>query len=217
MPRLILPRLYCVATSLQLVDRLYYSSLSLTPSHLSLLPFFQWLLDRMPEFDKAYLPPSVSLKYGSMLDDNIAFSLMAFAVAPWSSRIPTSAKLGYILPYATFHEARTNWRPLFFARYFALVSNAKTTVEAIRILSEPGWTRATVNRYVNMTTLTYPSYNVEHLKYWMQWSSGSTPPIVAPADFMSYGYGSCTAHSTMMAYVARAVGIPARVVCIYVI
>ena len=44
----------------------------------------------------------------------------------------------------------------------------------------------------------------------MQWSSSTSPPIISPLDFVAYGYGSCTAWSTLLTYVARAVGIPAR-------
>ena len=41
-----------------------------------------WLVDHMPEWDKHYLPPSVSVTGASMFDDNIAFALMAQKVPP---------------------------------------------------------------------------------------------------------------------------------------
>ena len=33
-----------------------------------------WLIDHMPEWDKHFLPPSVSVTGASMFDDNIAFA-----------------------------------------------------------------------------------------------------------------------------------------------
>ncbi|CAE7690328.1 unnamed protein product [Symbiodinium necroappetens] len=41
-------------------------------------------------------------------------------------------------------------------------------------------------------------------------ASGSTPPVVAPADFLLYGYGSCTAWAKFLSSALRAVGVPAR-------
>ena len=40
--------------------------------------------------------------------------------------------------------------------------------------------------------------------------SGSTPPVVSPADFALYGYGSCTAWAKFLASALKAVGVPAR-------
>ena len=59
-----------------------------------------------------------------MLDDNIAFALMAdnATAHTFGKRVPLLHKLAYILPYATFHESRANWRPLFFAKYDLLYS-----------------------------------------------------------------------------------------------
>ena len=41
-------------------------------------------------------------------------------------------------------------------------------------------------------------------------AAGSTPPVVAPADFLTYGYGSCTAWAKFLANALRSVGVPAR-------
>ncbi len=147
-----------------------------------------------------------------MLDDNIAFALMTFRAANWASNLPRSAKLGYILPYASFHEARSNWRPLFFAKYFQVVAKEKSTVDAMRRLSEPGWSSKSVNNFANYSRYSWPDNDVSRLNYYMQWSSATSPPVLSPFDFIAYGYGSCTAHSTYLVYVARAVGIPARIV-----
>ena len=45
----------------------------------------------------------------------------------------------------------------------------------------------------------------------MEWSSSTNPPVTAPLDAVAYGYSSCTGMATLVTYVARAVGIPARV------
>ena len=31
-------------------------------------------------------------------------------------------KFAYLLPYASYHEARTNWRPLLYAKHFRFVA-----------------------------------------------------------------------------------------------
>ena len=59
-----------------------------------------WLLEHMPEFDLHFLPNSVTVNATSMLDDVIAFSLMADRAAPWSATVPLATKLTYLLPYA---------------------------------------------------------------------------------------------------------------------
>ena len=59
-----------------------------------------WLLEHMPEFDLHFLPNSVTVNATSMLDDVIAFSLMADRAAPWSASVPLATKLTYLLPYA---------------------------------------------------------------------------------------------------------------------
>ena len=53
-----------------------------------------------------YLPPAVTVQGASMLDDNIAFALLADAAAPFSKNLPLELRLAYVLPYASFHEPR---------------------------------------------------------------------------------------------------------------
>ena len=42
----------------------------------------------------------------SMLDDNIAFALMAWNASGLFPRPPVRLALAYLLPYATYHESR---------------------------------------------------------------------------------------------------------------
>ena len=64
-----------------------------------------WLLEHMPEFDLHYLPGSVTVNATSMLEDVVAFALMADRAAPFSATIPLATKLAYLLPYASYHES----------------------------------------------------------------------------------------------------------------
>lgn len=165
----------------------------------------QFLIDHMPQFDKDYMPPSVSIDGNSMFDDNIAFTLMANNASAFASKIPLHLRLAYTLPYASYHEARVNWRPLFFAKFFQLVQTASTTHEAISMLVAP-------DVFANWTAhvwADYPHHDGQS-DYNIQWTSSTGPPIINPLAFAAYGYSSCTGYSTMLTYIARAVGIPAR-------
>ena len=165
----------------------------------------QYLLDHMPEHDKHFMPPSVSIDGGSMFDDNIAFALMADASNTWSNDIPLNIRLSYILPYATYQESRQNWRPLFFAKFYQLIEGATSAEEAFEMLVAP-------NLFLNWTAHVWDSRptTIHETDYNIQWSSSTSPPIIDPFSFVAYGYSSCTGWATMLTYVARSVGIPAR-------
>lgn len=165
----------------------------------------QYLLDHMPEFDKNFMPPSVSVDGDSMFDDQIAFALMANNASQFSSKIPLAIRKPYILPYAAYHEARVNWRPLFFAKYFSIVANATSTVDAISKLTAP-------NVFLDWTKHVWPAHpSAGHqTEYQLEWSSSTSPPVINPFGFAAYGYASCSGWATFLSYMARAVGIPAR-------
>ncbi len=173
-----------------------------------------WLLEHMPEFDLSFLPGSVSVNGTSMLEDHIAFALMADRAAPWSSRLPLATKLSYLLPYASYHESRQNWRPLLFAKFFAVVANATSAREAMERLIAPNVFTDWESHYWPSSPVQPPSRRAEggagEKARPLAWGSSSTPPVSSVFDFVAYGYGSCTAWSTLLAYTARAVGIPAR-------
>jgi hypothetical protein len=141
-----------------------------------------------------YLPPSVTVEGASMLDDNVAFWLMAENATRFGKSIPDKIKMAYTLPYATFHEARSNWRPLLFAKFFQLVVTATTTAEAIAMLAGP-------NHFTNWTGFVWddkPAGGGPNPRYAVQWGSSTAPPVISPTDFVAYGYGSCTAWSTLL-------------------
>ena len=154
------------ATTLSCVDTVAFPNADVT-----FCTAKQWLLDHMPEFDKHYLPPSVTVKGASMFDDNIAFSLMAMNASAWTSNIPVDVRLAYILPYASYHEARSNWRPLFFAKFFSLVENAATVEQAMNLLASPSWEPTTAPSFTNWTAYVWDDYpKINPLAYHVQWS-----------------------------------------------
>jgi hypothetical protein len=240
----------------------------------------EWVLNRMPEFDKHYLPPSVTVRGSSMLDDSLAFAVMADAAAPWTKSLPLgerqflkvsrrSADSLICLPLYQYCARRTfyrmlvrvkheaswwrccwgfihtqsnqdtnllchSWRPLFFAKFFSLVANASSTVEAMQALISPLWSASSApvrhlcwgislcfprspialhcgQAFLNWSAHVWADYPVDPGQHVFQWSSSTNPPITAPSDFAQYGYSSCTGFATLLTFVARAVGIPARV------
>ncbi|CAE7368511.1 unnamed protein product [Symbiodinium microadriaticum] len=167
----------------------------------------QFLLSHMPEFDLHFLPGSVSVDGESMLDDNIAFALMAWNASNLSPRPPMAVVLPYLLPYASYHEARSNWRPLFFAKYFSAAAEFQSSQAVVDALIGDGV------RLMNWTSFKwadFPGKSESNIYELGPFASGSTPPVVAPADFLLYGYGSCTAWAKFLSSALRAVGVPAR-------
>eukprot|EP00929_Paragymnodinium_shiwhaense_P075772 TRINITY_DN38784_c0_g2_i1.p1 TRINITY_DN38784_c0_g2~~TRINITY_DN38784_c0_g2_i1.p1 ORF type:complete len:453 (+),score=65.79 TRINITY_DN38784_c0_g2_i1:75-1433(+) len=171
----------------------------------------QFLLEHMPEFDLHYLPGPVSVQGTSMLDDNIAFTLMALNMSALSPRPPLPVLLSYLLPYASYHEARSNWRPIFFAKYAQVSSGLRRSRDVVDALISGGpggqptlmnWTKYAWKSFAGKT----PSNSYELGPF----SSGTAPPVIAPFDFLAYGYGSCTAWSTFLTSALKAVGVPAR-------
>ena len=168
----------------------------------------QFLASHMPEFDKNFLPPSVSVAYGSMLDDNIAFSLMAYNSSRFAARVPLALWLHYVLPYATYHESRVNWRPLFFAKYIPALAGAESSADAVAKLTH---TPFHDGLRINWTDVAWPGAPGDHAQGAANvWASSTSPPIIGPFDMAAYGYASCTGWSTTLSYALRAVGIPAR-------
>lgn len=165
-----------------------------------------WLLEHMPDFDLHYLPPSISVDGDSMLDDNIAFTLMALEASALDPEPPLEVRLGYLLPYAAFHEARANWRPIFFAKFFGLAQGLTSTREMVTQLIQS-------TEFMNWTGHYWgdsPRTAADDASYKVVWSSSTNPPVVAPFDMIAYGYGSCTAWSTFLTSALKSVGVPAR-------
>lgn len=128
---------------------------------------------------------------------------MALNASKFAGVLDRKLLLPYVLPYANFHEARVNWRPLLFEKLFKRVENSENSVDAMSRLAAP-------NAFVNWTGELWPASPTLSGSYSLEWSSSTSPPVISPWDFAAYGYGSCSAWSTLLTYAARAVGIPAR-------
>jgi hypothetical protein len=166
-----------------------------------------WLVDHMPEWDKHFLPPSVAVNGASMFDDNIAFALMADNASRWSSGLPLAKKLAFILPYATFHESRANWRPLMFAKFFQFVADAQNTSQAMSLVLHhvQQWQNSSIagaaasagaasdspraatsqqqQRSQNHTAAAAAAAAPPPAQYKLRWSSSTSPPVISPWDF----------------------------------
>lgn len=165
-----------------------------------------FLLQHMPAFDLQFLPGSVTVEGTSMLDDNVAFALMAWNASRMSPKPPLHVAITYLLPYASYHESRTNWRPLFFAKYFGMAGNATTSREAVDTLIKGGtplmnWT---AHSWADFPGSKSNSYELG------PFASGSSPPAISPFDFAAYGYGSCTGWAIFLTSALKAIGVPAR-------
>ena len=190
------------------------------PTELTFCVAKEYLLRRMPTFDMHYLPAAVTVTGKNMLDDNIAFALMANNASKFSSKLPVALRLAYVLPYSSFHEPRNNWRPLFFSKFFSVSSEANSTVAAMQTLN-PGifnnWSghppmndlydddlgrmMRTLRGGDDVGVSTGDRSGSGKGNDWsLGWSSSTAPPITGPFDFVVYGHGSCTAWSTMITY-----------------
>ena len=165
-----------------------------TANELSFCVAKEWMLNHMPEKDLHYLPPANTVQGTSMLDDSLVFSMMADKAAPWTGNIPLDLKHSYILPHADLMESVQNWRGLFFSKFFELVESSTSTTDAIGEFIFP-------NKFLEWNA-----------NYTLKWHTGTSPPVIAPFDFIATGYGSCSAWSSTLVYTCRALGIPARVV-----
>lgn len=166
-----------------------------------------FLLSHMPSFDMDFLPPAVAVEGASMLDDTIAFSLMAWNASQLFPKPPIKIALTYLLPYATLHESRANWRPIFFAKYFKFANGLRTSRDILAALIVSGVT------IMNWTAHTWPGFSgLSPLNSYDlgPFAASSTPPVLAPFDFVAYGYASCTGWAKFLASALKAVGVPAR-------
>ena len=164
-----------------------------------------WLLEHMPAADRHFLPPAVAAEASSMLDDQIAFALMADATAPWARQLPLNIRLAYGLPYAGYHESRQNWRPLLFAKFFALVHNASSVAEAMaRLLSPNVFTHWSEHYWPSSPRQSSLDASNVSQRYELQWASSTAPPVIAPLDFVAYGDYFAPDHVPVMPwYTAR--------------
>ena len=81
-----------------------------------------------------------------------------------------------------------SWRPLFFAKFFALVAAAPTTAAAMELLITPLWSPSSAPAFLNWSAHTWAADPLAGAPpVVLQWASSTNPPVSAPADFFAYG------------------------------
>ena len=125
-------------------------------THVTFCVAKSYLLERMPAFDLQFLPASVTVNGTSMLDDNVAFALMARARWRYAAALPARLYLAYVLPYASYHEARANWRPLLYAKHRDAVSASAAAAAPNPSTADAGAARGAPNRFRNGSGNAWP-------------------------------------------------------------
>jgi hypothetical protein len=143
-----------------------------------------FLLTHMPTRDLLTLS-------GDFLLSEIRLALRSRHLLTINQGVPDSIFHSYVLPYAQMDEERHPWREGFQHRFLPLVHKASSVEEAVMTLNE------------SIFDLLGVSY-------------GENLPVLpqSPAESIEAGQGDCYSVSILLADACRAVGIPARVVCI---
>jgi hypothetical protein len=136
----------------------------------------------------------------------VTLALDAKVLYPWTDDLPLDIFRNYVLNYANFNEARTNWRPL-------LVDILNfTDTELYKTHGQ-----ANVNGNGNVSSVVTWVNTVLWTKLGrpgnpIYFKSSQTPLIFDPMSTIAFGYASCTGTSILFSNALRAVGIAARVV-----
>ena len=135
-----------------------------------------------------------------MIGPTIELALQAKMDFPWTDQLPKNIFYEYVLNYANFNEARSNWRPLLWEMLNPLVRAKMNSTNAqlqpndvVRLVNQKLWNA-------------FPSHES------IYFHSGQTPLIFDPMSVIVFGYASCTGLAILLVSALRTVGIPARVV-----
>lgn len=142
----------------------------------------QFLLENMPERDLKNLSAEFLL-------ENLNYAYKVMHEVKWGSEIPKEIFLNYVLPYASLHERRDNWRKDFYDQFFPLVKNLDSPSEATLLLNDKVW-------------------DIVNVRY----STKRPKADQSPFESIDAGLASCTGLSILLIDVCRSVGIPARFV-----
>lgn len=123
------------------------------------------------------------------LIDNIESAFNTWKVSPWKSAVDEDLFLNYILPYRLFDEplSAIGWRDSLYRRYHSIVDTITDIKKAYHA----------VYRFVSTEV------RVRHL--------GDMPYLLSSLDIGSIKRGRCQQQCVYIAYVMRALGIPAVV------
>jgi hypothetical protein len=140
-----------------------------------------FLLDNMTPADRA----SLSCDF---LMENLSLAMDARKRFSWAREVPERIFLNDVLPYACLDEPRDLWRAKFFKLASELVSNCKTSTEAVQALNRDFFKQINVH------------YNLARRR-----------TNQAPLDSIDQGKATCTGLAIILVDACRAVGVPARI------
>ncbi len=141
-----------------------------------------FLLRYMPERDLRSLTPE-------FLIENVKYAYQERKVVGWGKQIPDSIFLNYVLPYASLHERRDDWRKQFYEKFLALVKNQPSPGQAAVMLNNKIWDMIGVH-----------------------YSTDRPKADQSPFESIEAGKASCTGLSILLVAACRAVCVPARFV-----
>ena len=140
-----------------------------------------------------------------LVGPTVTLALDAKVLYPWTDDLPLDIFQNYVLNYANFNEARTNWRPL-------LVDTLNFTDTEL-YKSHNGQPNANVNVSLVVTWVNTVLWTkLGRSGHPIYFKSSQTPLIMDPMSTIAFGYASCTGTSILFSNALRAVGIAARVV-----
>ncbi|MBN2416521.1 transglutaminase domain-containing protein [bacterium] len=139
-----------------------------------------FLIAHMPEHDLRQLSSEFIL-------DNIRCAYTAVDESRWTGTMPEEVFLNNVLPYASIHERRDNWRRDFHEWFFPLVRDCATPGEAAVLLNSRIWEMVNVH-----------------------YSTKRPKADQSPCESMEAGLASCTGLAILLVDACRAAGIPAR-------
>ncbi|EOD11884.1 hypothetical protein EMIHUDRAFT_214245 [Emiliania huxleyi CCMP1516] len=128
-----------------------------------------------------------------------SLALSARARFGWAASVPRRLFEGYVLPYASVNEARTDWRQLLWEAL-----TPQPWVEALPNASSIESVAVAVNRNLwgalgNLTG-----------RRAIRFKSDQTPLVYDPLSTILFGYASCTGVSIAYVDALRTLGVPAR-------
>lgn len=139
-------------------------------------------------FLKANMPPQdVGRVSDAYLRENAELADEARAAAPWREQLTDEIFREYVLPYSSIGEEADEWRPVFRAKFYPLVKEAKTPTEAAEKLHAVVWKMLGV-----------------------RYDTRRDRADQSPFHSMRIGMASCTGLAILEIDAFRACGIPAR-------
>jgi hypothetical protein len=142
------------------------------------------------KYTKSWRPNDDHIQEG-ILKNNADFAVKTRDL-PYSSQVPKSMFLEYVLPYRHFDEPLDDWRPKMYKTLLPFVKDKATLQEAAEALF-PAWGNAFGKQ--------------------LKFKGDQTPQIMAPlSQTLEKGFASCTGMSIFLVNCMRSVGIPARIV-----